>query len=270
MTNVAVGSYWADNKAWRLGRVVQIVAVDATHAVYEITKDEDVVSCGYSLPRTTNVGRRYRTKLDNFRGFDRPRHGGWLPASGPGDGRTSILTHAMVHPVERRGMAHSTLLQLKYASGWTVKAAETGEVVDFAPRRRKGDGRAWRAPDGTRYPSTKCKAAFPPGMRMMFGATTETTATTFPTSDWFTVAHVLVSPDHWTAACGVETTRLVFPSDALGLTPDLDAAAVMCDDCEAESPDAVMACQVQTRLRDFGVETAAADGAFDTTELDQL
>ncbi len=266
---VHVGSYWADNKIWMLGRVVQVIAVDDTHATIKVTKDQDSGSPGHPVPLRSQVGKQYRVKLDLFRSFDRPRHGGFLPASGPDDGRTEILLAEQVNPVRRRGMAPAQLLQRKYASGWIVRVTQTGETVDFEPRR-KGDGRAWRASDGSRYPSTKCEAEFPPGMRMWFGVTLETNDTKWPTANWFQVAHVMVSDKYGTAACGIEVSRLVFPSDALGLDDDLNALSVMCEACEAESPSAVMAHRVTTRLTDWGIDTNTADGAFDTADLDRL
>lgn len=264
-----LGSYWADNKMWMLGRVVRVIAVDDTHATVEVTKDQDSGAPGHDVPLRSQVGKQYRIKLDWFRSFDRPRHGGFLPANGPTDGRTDIIVYEDVHPIRSRGMAHTKLLQFKHESGWTVRATESREIVDFEPRR-KGDGRAWRDAAGNRYPSTRCEAEFPAGMKMWFGTSTETNATSFPTADWFQVAHVLVNPEYRIASCGVQVSRVVFPSDALGLRGDLSAAAVMCEKCEANSPAAVMANRIAIRSSGFGIETRTADGVFDTACLNEL
>lgn len=290
MTDVTIGSYWADNKIWMLGRVVQVVEVTDVDALVQVTNEPDQgrgLVPGQARQRSL-IGKEYRIKLHKFRTPDRPLHGGFLPADGPHDGRTAILLREEVAPIRNRGLGHAPLLRLKYANGWPVTVVETGEVVDFEPRR-KGDGQAWRDASGKRYTSAKCQAGFPNGTRMWFGVTTETNATSFPADDWLQVAHVLLGERDLTTACGVQAHHRVSPEGALGLSDDFDSTSAMCEKCEAESPSAVMAARVSIRLTGtFGVdpdvagrvarqlsrlvgdEAIAGDGSFDTTDLDNL
>jgi len=226
--NVTVGSYWADNKCWLLGRVVEVIAVDHERATVRVTRDADLTVRRLRGPHSmrSQLGRTYRIKLDWFRTPDRPRHGGFLPAKGSQDGRDDILMGEK--PVEQvQGKPHTELLRLKYAHGWTVRAVATGKVVDFDPRR-KGDTRAWRDTAGARHPATRCEAEFPPGLAMRFGMSIEDMGAKC-------TAHVLVNDG--VTACGISVCE---PCTSL------EANRMMCAKCEAgqcEVVDALISAQ---------------------------
>lgn len=271
-TDVEIGSYWASNFIWHLGRVVKVLAINGNMATCEIVRDEDDtvtrVNCNAGLV-TGKLGKVIEIRGDKLRPFDRPVHRGYLPATGPDDFRTSILTYEDVHPIQHRGLKHGPLLKLKYEHGWTVKTA-AGGTVDYEPRR-KGDARPWRTPTGERFGAGQCEAEFPSGMRTWWGTTTETNATMFPTDDWFQVAHLLVSETAGHGACGTSVWRIVHPDDAHGLDGEFRVNAVMCEKCEAEAPATVMSSRVSTRLSSWtGEKAEVADGSFDLSELDKL
>ena len=271
-TDVKIGSYWANNFIHQLGHVVKVINVDGDTATCEVVRDADDtvtrLQCGVKFVRS-RLGKTLQIKTQKFRPVNNPVHRGFLPASGPDDGRTSILTHEDVHPIKHRGLKHGPLLKLKWEHGWTVTSA-TGDVVDFEPRR-KGDAQPWRTSTGGRFGAGQCEAEFPNGMRAWWGTTTETNATVFPTDQWFTMAHLLVSENAEVGACGTSMWRVVHPEDALGLNDDFSVHAVMCEKCEAEAPATVMASRIETRLSDWtGEKTDVADGSFDLSELDQL
>jgi hypothetical protein len=272
-TTVEIGSYWASNFIWHLGRVVKVLTINDDMVTCEIVRDEDDtvtrVNCNAGLV-TGKVGKVIEIRGDNFRPFTRPIHRGLLPAKGPDDYRTSILTHEEVHPIKHRGLKAGPLLKLKWENGWTVRIDGTDDVVDYEPRR-KGDAQPWRMPDGKRYRAGQCVADFPEGMRTWWGTTTETYATTFPTSDWFTMGHLLVGENAGYAACGLSVWRVVHPEDVHGLEGDFSARTTMCENCEADQPAIVMGNRVATRLGEWtGEPTGLPTGSFDLKELDEL
>jgi hypothetical protein len=228
-----VGSHWADNKIWMLGRVVRITAIDGEYAEVVVTNEPrgDRGLVPGQRRSLSLIGKRYRIKLDRFRPFTRPRHGYLLPAKGPHDGLERVVEPSP----ETVGMPPSALLRLKYDNGWVVSGPD-GQTVDFKPRR-KGDGRAWAAADGSRYPSTRCTATIPTaGVRVEIGQTMITDGRTGMVGY---DSHIMV--DAWTASCGITADPPRY-----GPVSPIERCT-LCVTCERDNPHIALAIRVNER-----------------------